>query len=183
MKDTKEKLLQALRGLAANKSIDKITVKEIAEKANVTPQTFYNYFPDKYELIQWAYRVKLDKLIDSLRKHEIDYEGFLRGYLAGYKDNARYIINAATNVRGQNSYSKESAMYFCSCIERGVRMSLGVEETPLEYKLLVEVYVAGFSNLVLHWLSTDEYSMDEIVKALNDAVPQKLRDAFFNKYS
>ena len=179
--EMRDRLLVSLRKLAHNSPIDKITVRQISEDAGVTTQTFYNYFSDKYELVQWAYRRRLDRLLNQLKMGEIDYEGFLRGYLSNYRENASYILNAVTNITGQNSYARESALYFCSCIERGVNESLGVEETPQEYKLLIEIYVAGFSNLVFHWLSTDDIELEEVIVALKESVPPKLKEIFIDR--
>lgn len=42
---------ESVRELAAQRSLDKITVKEIAQNCGVTSATFYNHFRDKYDLI------------------------------------------------------------------------------------------------------------------------------------
>ena len=44
-------LAESLIELSAKKPIDKITIKEITDKAGVIRPTFYNHFQDKYELI------------------------------------------------------------------------------------------------------------------------------------
>ena len=46
-------LAESLKELAAIKPIDKITIKEITDKAGVIRPTFYNHFQDKYELLEW----------------------------------------------------------------------------------------------------------------------------------
>ena len=45
-------LAESLIELSAKKPIDKITIKEITDKAGVIRPTFYNHFQDKYELIE-----------------------------------------------------------------------------------------------------------------------------------
>lgn len=46
-------LAESLIELSAKKPIEKITIKEITDKAGVIRPTFYNHFQDKYELIEW----------------------------------------------------------------------------------------------------------------------------------
>ena len=46
-------LAESLKELATKKPIDKITIKEITDKAGVIRPTFYNHFQDKYELLEW----------------------------------------------------------------------------------------------------------------------------------
>ena len=45
-------LAESLIELSAKKPIDKITIKEITDKAGVIRPTFYNHFQDKYELLE-----------------------------------------------------------------------------------------------------------------------------------
>jgi probable dihydroxyacetone kinase regulator len=52
-------LAAGLKELAAQKPIEKITIKEIADKAGVIRPTFYNHFQDKYELLEWIIRREL----------------------------------------------------------------------------------------------------------------------------
>ena len=46
-------LAESLIELSTQKPIEKITIKEITDKAGVIRPTFYNHFQDKYELIEW----------------------------------------------------------------------------------------------------------------------------------
>ena len=45
-------LAESLKELAGTKPIEKITIKEITDKAGVIRPTFYNHFQDKYELLE-----------------------------------------------------------------------------------------------------------------------------------
>lgn len=58
-KTTKEILAESIQELAASKSVEKITIKEITQNCGMTSTTFYNHFSDKYELLgfimsQWS---------------------------------------------------------------------------------------------------------------------------------
>ena len=44
-------LAESLKEIAKTKPIEKITIKEITDKAGVIRPTFYNHFQDKYELV------------------------------------------------------------------------------------------------------------------------------------
>ena len=45
-------LAESLKELSQNQPLEKITIKEITDKAGVIRPTFYNHFQDKYELIE-----------------------------------------------------------------------------------------------------------------------------------
>ena len=45
-------LAESLKELTIKQPIEKITIKEITDKAGVIRPTFYNHFQDKYELLE-----------------------------------------------------------------------------------------------------------------------------------
>ena len=49
-------LAESLKELSKTRPIEKITIKEITDKAGVIRPTFYNHFQDKYELLEWIVR-------------------------------------------------------------------------------------------------------------------------------
>lgn len=53
---------ESVRELAAQRSLDKITVKEIAQNCGVTSATFYNHFKDKYDLIAWVLNEQMEQM-------------------------------------------------------------------------------------------------------------------------
>ena len=49
-------LAESFKELVYKRPIEKITIKEITDKAGVIRPTFYNHFQDKYELLEWIIR-------------------------------------------------------------------------------------------------------------------------------
>ena len=49
---TRETILSAFISLLQEKSFSKVTVGDIAEKANINRGTFYKYYKDKYQLVE-----------------------------------------------------------------------------------------------------------------------------------
>ena len=64
-KTTKALLADSLKELAKFKSVDKITVKEIAQNCGMTPPTFYNHFRDKYDLMAWIYNQRVEESLKN----------------------------------------------------------------------------------------------------------------------
>lgn len=52
-------LADSLKELVAKRPVDKITIKEITDRAGVIRPTFYNHFQDKFELIEWIINTDL----------------------------------------------------------------------------------------------------------------------------
>ena len=62
--DIDQLLADSLKQLASKKLLEKITIKEITDKAGVIRPTFYNHFQDKFELLEWIIRDVLEKCAD-----------------------------------------------------------------------------------------------------------------------
>ncbi len=82
-------LAESFKEIASVKPIEKITIKEITDKAGVIRPTFYNHFQDKYELLEWIVR---RELMDGVR------EGIASGK---FRDS---IVEALTKMTEEKSF-------------------------------------------------------------------------------
>lgn len=56
-------LYNGLNKLLQDKSIDKLTVRELIKESNVSKATFYRYYKDKYDLFNCNYKRILQKTL------------------------------------------------------------------------------------------------------------------------
>ena len=61
-------LAERLKELSESRPLEKITIKEITDKAGVIRPPFYNHFQDKYELLEWIITTELLEPIQPLIK-------------------------------------------------------------------------------------------------------------------
>ena len=64
-RNTQRLIADALRRLMQDKELDKITVQEIADEANVNKKTFYYHFHGITDLVCWMYTYELDQAIHT----------------------------------------------------------------------------------------------------------------------
>ena len=64
---TRKCLKDALIGLTAEKPVEKITVKEICERANTGRVTFYTYYQDKYDLLAECFWDAQQRIAEAFR--------------------------------------------------------------------------------------------------------------------
>ena len=57
---TKREIVAAFNRLIARSEMEKITTLRIAEEAEVSKATFYRYFRDKYDVLNYNYQSLLD---------------------------------------------------------------------------------------------------------------------------
>ena len=102
-KATVDKLLaERFKELVAVTPVEKITIKEITDKAGVIRPTFYNHFQDKYELLEWIIRTEILDPILPLFQGGFIREGFTLAFQNVEKDKEFY--KKACKMEGQNSF-------------------------------------------------------------------------------
>ena len=178
---TKDRFLYSFSELSQKAPVDKITIKEIASNCGLTSQTFYNHFSDKYDMIFWAYRKRVDDLCEQYIKGDMLWRDILELYLADYKKNAKFILNIMKNTHGNDSYYSGSSSYMLKRLREAFQTKLGVEKLDDKTDMLLCFYVAGIVNSIGYWLDKridiDEKEMAEI---LDMAMPEYLRTLYRN---
>src|ERR1700730_3797311 len=101
---TRELLADAARRLFADRGFDAVTVAQVAQAANVSEGTVFNYFPTKEELFYGGMQFFEESLLDAVRTRapgESVLEAFRRPIFEGMKrlasDEAAELIVAAGN--------------------------------------------------------------------------------------
>lgn len=84
-KFTKQRIMDAFLSLLNKKSLDKLTVKDIIEKAEVNRNTFYYYFEDIYDLLHAVFKQKFDDYCNKAREKSSFYDEYVRA--------AEFILN------------------------------------------------------------------------------------------
>lgn len=151
-------LAESFKKLACKTPIDKITIKEITDKAGVIRPTFYNHFQDKYELLERIIRTEILEPMMPLIKSGMINAAITIIFTNLLKELEFY--RRASRLEGQNSFwsiTKE-------CI-KGMLYEYITEETrgkaksgnPLVNKFLTAENLAGYyahslTYIVMRWL-------------------------------
>ena len=176
--DTRAKIIETFRELAATKSLDKITVLDISEKCGITSQTFYNHFSDKYDLVNTLHSIRFDEVCDNVRDRKITWGEGLVDYLKGYSVYSKFIMNAYGNIGDENSYMRKAVdhMVIKMCNVYEVR-----KDRPVDYELLfaIKLYAEGIMCTVYRWLRGDyKMSEQELADYIHKAIPKIIVDRF-----
>ena len=145
----KNAVAEITKELMRSKTIDKISVTEICERAGLQHRNFYRYFHDKYEVVEWIYYH--DYLLTA--EH---YEGWsMWDYLPRmaeiiYSD-PQYYANAF-RYTGQNSFRDCCFQYLKELLRQDYR---GCYDSEEDFVFMAEHEVdLAFDNFV-RWLSAD----------------------------
>jgi AcrR family transcriptional regulator len=170
---TKERLAKGIKTLMVNKPLDKITVKEIVDQSELTRQTFYRYFQDKYDLVNWYF----DKLAQqSIKQMGISLtleEGLTRkfAFVRAEKD----FFTAAFKSSDCNSIFDYDLKLITDYYTNRIVQKNGKPLEP-DDQFLLDMYCQGSMDMTFKWV-IEGMVMEpaEFAKLLIDAIPEKLR--------
>jgi len=155
--ETKERIAEALASLLNHNTFDKITVREIADEAEVHRKTFYYYFADKYELLAFVYEhfiVEAPRREQPLTLTLENWRPAVIQLLERIADNSKIFLNAYPYDDG---VWRQSANEFVAS-----RLSILLHAMP-EYRYLkedvidtsAEFIAAGALGIINKWADDD----------------------------
>ena len=148
-------LAESFKELALRRPIEKITVKEITDRAGVIRPTFYSHFQDKYELLEWIILTELLEPIRPLIEHKMVKEALLLLFVNIEKEREFYI--QAARFEGQNSFE----LIARGCV-KGILLEILEENAAdkmtkfpwLTPDRVAEYYAQSMCSIVIVWLKS-----------------------------
>ena len=174
-KTTKELLADSLRELSNQKSVDKITVKEIAKNCGVTAPTFYNHFSDKYKLLAWIYNRELARYYGRLF-HDVTWRDAIYYTAAILLENRAFYANALQNTAGLDSFRYATNDFAIDLILERIRQVASAAEVPADIRFYVKFYMRAISEAANDWfLNGSKIPLEVFVDMLAEAMPPPLK--------
>lgn len=150
---TNEALAEGFKELVLVQPIEKITIKEITDKAGVIRPTFYNHFQDKYELLEWIIKVELIEPIIPLMKGGFIREGITLIFSNVEKE--REFYTHAAKLEGQNSFSSIVQKLIEELLLHYIVSKTGKDAHFREWmtpELLAEYYARSIRFITVKWI-------------------------------
>lgn len=169
----KRLLVETVEGFLEKDKIEEITVNDILQEAGVSRTTFYRYFKDKYDLINYIYGRKIEGLYKkydySKDSYKITYEMLL------FVAEKRNIFKKIIAYTGQNSFTE---FYINNWIESDTKLLkklLNVDTLSRNDEYLIHCNAICWTMTMYKWLEDDcPEEPRELMKILDDLAPQKM---------
>lgn len=113
---TKKRIAKSLKQLMQHKEFEQLSITEIMRHSEMRRQTFYSYFLDKYELLEWIFETELkEQVSDNL--NYISSERLIEQLLLFFDDNQAF-YKKLFELSGQNSFEAYFVTYCATIIEK-----------------------------------------------------------------
>ena len=155
--ETKERIRNAFFDLYAEKKVDRISIKEITDKAELNRGTFYVYYKDIYDLLEKTedelvaeLLVKLRDLIPRLLREE-NIDPFLPP-LEFYQRYSKF-LKALLGANGDSNFIHKMKAILKRTLKELMRNEQIPEVENMEY--VMEFISSGQIGIISHWLTND----------------------------
>ena len=171
-------LAESFKELALKQPIEKITIKEITDKAGVIRPTFYNHFQDKYELLEWIISTELLAPVEPLIQSGMVNEALV--LLFTRIENEKEFYTRASRLEGQNSFGSIAQ----SCVEKLLLSVIHKSAAGKKQKYvwltperIAEYYAQSMCYVVITWIQSGmTISAKELAEIYNYIIKRSMDD-------
>lgn len=183
MERTKRKILAAFGELLSEHPLNKITVKDIVQRACINRNTFYYYFRDIPSLVEQAIKKQVDAVIRNYSGFGSPMDCIVPLIQSGtaYK---QAILNVYRSVQRDAFLTglNELALYMVTEYAKTAAGDLVLpEKWPDELLLLVRYHKCIVVGVILDWLDAGmEYDLLAATSRLSDLLSKPIEQVFQN---
>lgn len=148
---TKKALVESFIKLLNDNPLDKITVKEIVDDCGVNRNTFYYYFQDIYDLLEFVFKTETQKVINDEKIYDSWKDGLL--------DSTKFALeNKKAIYHIYNSLSREQLEKYLYDVTGNLMLAyvnqqaadIEVDEEDKEF--IANFYKYALVGMILDWI-------------------------------
>jgi len=172
--NVKEALADALIRLTETKRLLDITVQDIAVECNTSRRTFYNHFRDKYDLANWVYESKTNRILESFDASRSWDECLLDVY-DNFRNNLAFFKNISS-FSGQNSFAEHFYKYHRKYFIEYIGGRYGKDALSDELMYAIEYNIYGQYHMCVKWMNEGAVVPPEKMVEFNvSTIPAQLK--------
>ena len=174
---TRNDIVRAFNSLIIKYDMTHITVEMIVKKSGISKATFYRYFKDKYDVMNYNYKALLDEFSSpnastsylDLYKHLFDYG----------KKHWKF-LQRAFDTQGTNSLSEYIATYSQELEYTITKQNRKGKSLTEAEKMQLDVFTVGISVIYSRYIDeTYKLDPDKAALALYQIMPETLREMWW----
>lgn len=180
MQDMKKKFAGVLVNMLEQKTLDKITIKDIVAACSVSRQAFYYYFDDIYDIVEWIFLEAAGKVLEDYSDIDSWQFGY-RSLMYWTKSHAKLVSNVYRSI--QREYIEtfmNTALrpYIDKVVELQAK---GMNVTQAQKEFIANYFTLSFNAVGLDWIRRGmQEEPDDIVRQLDILVKGDFQKALRN---
>ena len=173
---TRQRIFDAFNELLNHMPFEKITVEMIINQSGVSKSTFYRYFHDKNDVLNFNSMVLAERLIGQRVCRS--WREFLLHMCRGIAEDSWY-YRRAFRSSGQNAHSGFLYSYSFGIVEKCYLSSTGQTSLSVRDRYTISLYCHGCVGILQEWLNTPEdMTPEDLAGLFYEAMPEYLRNTW-----
>ena len=150
-KFTRQAIMYSLLKILQEKSIDKITVKDICELCEINRNTFYYYYSDIYQVLEELLKFETEKSLKEDQEYESFYEDFLKRYhlIIEYKKAVYNLYNSKNRDLILKYFQDITEDFVEKYVYKEVK---GKKLLPEDIKFIIDFYSSSMIGNIFRWM-------------------------------
>lgn len=148
----KELMVEAIKKILRKKPLGKITVNDIVEEADISKQTFYNYFHDKYDLFSYSVITVLHDNLMTSEKNACNFQETILNYYRTVIDEKNFYRSFIRDVSAREQIFSCIMEFSSSYFHRKALEKYGEGCVPEDVMLAIRYCSVGNAKLVIDWM-------------------------------
>lgn len=179
-KMTKALIGESLKVLMRDHPFEKITIKMITDEAGVIRPTFYNYFCDKYEVLEWIFSEGIIEKVKAMFEQGMYMEGIKLLFVCMKNDGQFY--KKAFEVTGQNAFTDIVRNYlyelFIEKFNDFYYVDDKIDNPLLTAEMVASYFALSLTSLLQMWIqdSSKNFTADQMFEAYEYIITHRIRD-------
>lgn len=152
---TRQALMDAFWDIYCSKPIDKITIKEITDKAGYNRGTFYVYFKDVYDILDKIEEMILPDIHSDFCQciNQIDSTKLLPIFMEDYERKSKY-LKVLLSKDGDPNFPSKFKSIVKPIIKSKIKEHYTIDELTLDYSL--EYICSAILGTSTYWFQNDK---------------------------
>ncbi len=138
--NTKERIVQAYLELEKERPVEKITVTALVERSQITRKTFYYYFKDIYDLMEYRMEREMKRVMEETMSQPDPYKALtqLYMYIMENQDRIRTLSESAHFMVLRRQMGEKASQYFYNHLEKmGMLKNLTMPEAAMAVQIII----------------------------------------------
>ena len=161
-KETKQLIADTLMELSRQKSIDRVTVKDIVERCHISRQTFYYHFQDLTDVMEWMLRRTMEQMLEESLKAETA-EDALRIFVSTVAERTQGILPKLLDSQRRTQLERLMMQSVRSYLHEMVKNRLSdLQIKYADLQVAIDFCSYGITGLLLEYGAKGEIDVEQL---------------------
>ena len=173
---TKRRIATGMKEMLKDQSFEDISIESLTKYTNISRNTFYYHFKDKYDVINWIFYSDITPIVTKTYTLTNWTEGLIM--LCDYMQQNKEFYIKVLHVSGQNSFTESLLDFYKHLVYNLIKSTGGSKLFSEEHiNIISDFYAFGLTGIIVNWAKHDmQVDPKPIIKILEGLLSGEILD-------